>query len=37
MIAAGEKLFGMNTFGWRFSAALAGTLTILLVIRAVRG
>ena len=36
MIAAGEKLFGMNTFGWRFSAALAGTLTILLVIRAVR-
>jgi dolichyl-phosphate-mannose-protein mannosyltransferase len=36
MIAAGEKLFGMNTFGWRFSAALAGTLTILVLIRAVR-
>ncbi|WP_369410005.1 dolichyl-phosphate-mannose--protein mannosyltransferase [Kribbella steppae] len=36
MIAAGEQLFGMNTFGWRFMPALAGTLTVLLVIRTVR-
>ena len=36
MIAGGEKLFGMNTFGWRFSAALFGTLTILVLIRMVR-
>lgn len=36
MIAAGEQLFGMNTFGWRFMPALFGTLTILLVIRTVR-
>ena len=36
MIAIGEQLFGMNTFGWRFSAALFGTLTILVLIRAVR-
>lgn len=32
MIAAGMKLFGAdNAFGWRFSAALAGTLSILLL------
>ena len=36
MIAAGEQLFGMNTFGWRFMPALCGTLTVLLVIRTVR-
>jgi dolichyl-phosphate-mannose-protein mannosyltransferase len=36
MIAAGEKLFGMDTFGWRFMPALFGTLTVLLVIRVVR-
>ncbi|GAB3811884.1 phospholipid carrier-dependent glycosyltransferase [Kribbella italica] len=36
MIAAGEHLFGMNTFGWRFMPALFGTLTVLLVIRTVR-
>ncbi|WUV25946.1 phospholipid carrier-dependent glycosyltransferase [Kribbella sp. NBC_01484] len=36
MIAAGEQLFGMNTFGWRFMPALFGTLTVLLVIRTVR-
>jgi dolichyl-phosphate-mannose--protein O-mannosyl transferase len=36
MIAAGEQLFGMNTFGWRFMAALCGTLTVLLLIRTVR-
>ena len=32
MIAFGMALFGAdNAFGWRFSAALAGTLTVLLV------
>ncbi|WP_354178661.1 phospholipid carrier-dependent glycosyltransferase [Arthrobacter sp. UYP6] len=32
MIAAGMGLFGAdNSFGWRFSAALTGTLTVLLV------
>src|SRR6266545_5836969 len=36
MIAVGEKLFGMNTFGWRFMSALVGTLTILVLIRLVR-
>ena len=32
-IALGEKLFGVTTFGWRFSAAVAGTLTVLIVVR----
>ncbi|WP_327149650.1 dolichyl-phosphate-mannose--protein mannosyltransferase [Nocardia sp. NBC_01329] len=36
MIAVGEALFGYNGWGWRFSAALAGTVLILLVIRIVR-
>lgn len=36
MIAFGEALFGYNGWGWRFSAALAGTLLVLLVIRIVR-
>ncbi len=36
MIAAGEQLFGMTPFGWRFMPALFGTLTVLLVIRTVR-
>ncbi|MFI6833162.1 dolichyl-phosphate-mannose--protein mannosyltransferase [Kribbella sp. NPDC050241] len=36
MIAAGEQLFGMNTFGWRFMPALFGALTVLLLIRTVR-
>lgn len=30
-IAAGIKIFGDNSFGWRFSAALVGTLSILLI------
>lgn len=30
-IAAGMKVFGDTPFGWRFSAALVGTLSILLV------
>ena len=32
-IALGEQVFGDNTFGWRVMAALAGTLTVLLVVR----
>ncbi len=35
-IAVGLKLFGTSTFGWRVMAALAGTLTVLLVVRAGR-
>ena len=30
LIAIGEYFFGFNTFGWRFSAALFGTLLIVL-------
>ena len=33
LIGAGEELFGFNSFGWRFAAALFGTLTVLLVVR----
>jgi dolichyl-phosphate-mannose--protein O-mannosyl transferase len=33
MIGIGEKLFGFSTFGWRFSAAVVGTLTVLLLVR----
>jgi dolichyl-phosphate-mannose--protein O-mannosyl transferase len=33
LIGIGEKLFGFDSFGWRFSAALFGTLTVLLVVR----
>ncbi len=34
MIALGEHLFGVQSaFGWRFSAALVGTLSVLLVAR----
>ncbi|MFN2540270.1 MAG: dolichyl-phosphate-mannose--protein mannosyltransferase [Mycobacteriales bacterium] len=33
LIGLGEQLFGFNSFGWRFAAALFGTLTVLLVIR----
>lgn len=36
LIAAGEKLFGYNAFGWRVAAALFGSLTILLVYLAAR-
>lgn len=31
MIGMGEKAFGMTPFGWRFSSALVGTLTVTLV------
>ncbi|MGQ7297579.1 dolichyl-phosphate-mannose--protein mannosyltransferase [Quadrisphaera sp. KR29] len=37
MIAVGEQLFGVqSSFGWRFSAALVGTLCVLLVARVAR-
>lgn len=36
LIAIGEALFGYNGWGWRFSAAVAGTVLVLLVIRIVR-
>ncbi len=32
-IAVGLELFGVTPFGWRVMAALAGTLTVLLVVR----
>lgn len=32
-IGLGEKMFGFDTFGWRFAAAVFGTLTVLLVVR----
>lgn len=35
-IAAGEQLFGVTPFGWRFSAAVIGTLSILVMIRVAR-
>jgi dolichyl-phosphate-mannose--protein O-mannosyl transferase len=36
LIAGGEQLFGLTSFGWRFSAAVAGTLMVLVLIRLVR-
>ena len=36
MIAVGEKLFGFTPFGWRFAAAVTGTLAILLIARIAR-
>ncbi|MCO6006793.1 phospholipid carrier-dependent glycosyltransferase [Actinoallomurus purpureus] len=36
MIAVGEWLFGMTPFGWRFSAALFGTLSVLILARVAR-
>ena len=36
LIAAGEWMFGMDSFGWRFSAALVGTLSVLVLARLVR-
>ena len=36
LIAAGEQIFGMNSFGWRFSSLLFGSLLILVTIRLVR-
>jgi dolichyl-phosphate-mannose--protein O-mannosyl transferase len=36
LIALGELLFGYDGFGWRASAAMAGVLTVVLVVRAGR-
>jgi dolichyl-phosphate-mannose-protein mannosyltransferase len=36
MIAAGEWLFGLTPFGWRFAAAIVGTLAILMTARIAR-
>ncbi|MGJ9411369.1 dolichyl-phosphate-mannose--protein mannosyltransferase [Aeromicrobium sp. CF4.19] len=35
LIAAGEQLFGMTPFGWRFAAAVVGALTVLVLARLV--
>jgi dolichyl-phosphate-mannose-protein mannosyltransferase len=35
-IAAGEWLYGLNPFGWRFAVALAGTVSILMLARIAR-
>jgi dolichyl-phosphate-mannose--protein O-mannosyl transferase len=36
LIALGEATFGMDPFGWRVSAAVVGTLMVLVLIRLVR-
>lgn len=36
MLALGQYLFGMDSFGWRFSAAVVGALTVLVLARMVR-
>ncbi len=36
LIAGGEQLFGMNSFGWRFASLVFGTLLIFVTIRLVR-
>ena len=36
IISIGEWLFGMDSFGWRISAAVVGSLTILVLARLVR-
>ena len=36
LIALGEAIFGYESWGWRFSSAVAGTLIVLLVVRIVR-
>ena len=36
LIAVGEWLFGLNSFGWRFSTAVFGSLAILLMCRIAR-
>jgi dolichyl-phosphate-mannose-protein mannosyltransferase len=33
LIAVGEAMFGLNSFGWRFMSAVFGTLAILLICR----
>ncbi|GAA3640415.1 phospholipid carrier-dependent glycosyltransferase [Microlunatus ginsengisoli] len=36
LIAAGEAMFGMNSFGWRVGPLIFGTLLVLITIRLVR-
>ncbi|SDJ51107.1 Dolichyl-phosphate-mannose-protein mannosyltransferase [Nonomuraea maritima] len=36
MIGIGEWMFGLNPFGWRFAAAVIGTLSILVLARVAR-
>ncbi len=36
LIAIGEQAFGMDSFGWRVSAAVVGALTVLVLARLVR-
>lgn len=36
LIAIGEQLFGVTPFGWRFTAALVGTLSVLVLCRVAR-
>nr|WP_285704163.1 phospholipid carrier-dependent glycosyltransferase [Microtetraspora sp. NBRC 16547] len=36
MIGIGESLFGLNPFGWRFAAAVIGSLSILILARVAR-
>src|SRR3954469_3992475 len=36
LIGIGEKTFGVNEFGWRFSAAVFGPLTVIVLIRMTR-
>ena len=36
LIAVGQQLFGMNSFGWRFASLVFGSLLILMTIRLVR-
>ena len=36
LIAVGEWMFGLNSFGWRFSSAVFGSLAILLICRIAR-
>jgi len=36
MIAIGEQFIGVTPFGWRFTAALAGTLSVLVLCRVAR-
>src|SRR6201995_5652245 len=36
LIAAGEWLFGLNSFGWRFASPVFGSLAILLICRIAR-
>ncbi|MGH3508990.1 MAG: dolichyl-phosphate-mannose--protein mannosyltransferase [Nocardioidaceae bacterium] len=36
LIGAGEAIFGMNPFGWRFAAAIAGSLMVMVMVRIAR-